>query len=158
MPLIIDGYNLLHSIHKADEDSDAISDVRLCRIVDIFLMQTGQKGEVIFDGTGPPDKEKFDNMKKLDVFFAGPASDADTIIENKIKASTDARRLTVVSNDRRILQAARARRATTIKSNVFWNNLQKQLSRRKTAHEPAEKHRGLSESETEQWIKFFGIE
>ncbi len=157
MPLIIDGYNLLHSIHKTNEDSDAISDIQLCRIVDIFLAQTGQKGEIIFDGAGPPDKSRFDNMKKLEVFFAGPGRDADTVIENKIKASTAPKRLTVVSSDRRVLQAARARRTATIKSNVFWDNLQKQLSRKKTAREPAEKHRGLSESETKQWLKFFGL-
>jgi predicted RNA-binding protein with PIN domain len=158
MPLIIDGYNLLHSIHKINEDSDAISDIQLCRIVDIFLTQTGQKGEIIFDGTGPPDKEKFDNMSKLEVFFAGAAGDADAVIENKIKASTAPKRLTVVSSDRRVLQAARAKRTATIRSNVFWDNLRKQLSRKKTAREPAEKHRGLSESETEQWLKFFGLE
>jgi len=156
--IIIDGYNLLHSIRKANEDSDAISDIQLCRIVDIFLTQTGQKGEVIFDGTGPPDKSKFDNTSKLEVFFAGPGRDADTVIENKIKASTAPRRLTVVSSDRRVLQAARARRATAIKSNVFWDNLQRQLSRKKTAREPPAKRRGLSESETEQWLKFFGLE
>jgi predicted RNA-binding protein with PIN domain len=158
MPLIIDGYNLLHSIHKTNEDSDVISDIQLCRIVDIFLTQTGQKGEIIFDGTGPPDKEKFDNMKKLDVFFAGPGGDADAVIENKIKASTAPKRLTVVSNDRRVLQAARTRKAAARKANVFWDNLQKQLSRKKTAHGPAAKRQGLSESETEQWLKFFGLE
>ena len=158
MPLIIDGYNLLHSIHETNEDCDTISDIQLCRIVDIFLTQTGQKGEIIFDGTGPPDKEKFDNMSKLDVFFAGVAGDADAVIENKVKASTAPKRLTIVSNDRRVRQAARAKRAAAIKSNVFWGNLRKQLSRRKTAREPAEKRRGLSESETEQWLKFFGLE
>lgn len=158
MPLIIDGYNLLHSIHKTNEDSDAISDTQLCRIVDTFLTQTRQKGEIIFDGTGPPDKSRFDNMSKLEVFFAGPGRDADTVIENKIKASTDAKRLTVVSSDRRVQQAARARKAAAIKSNVFWDNLQRQLSRKKTAREPAAKRHGLSEGETEQWLKFFGLD
>jgi len=156
--IIIDGYNLLHSIHKANEDSDAISDVQLCRIVDIFLTQTGQKGEIIFDGTGPPDKSRFDNMKKLEVFFAGRGRDADTVIENKIKASTAPKRLTVVSSDRRVLQAARTRKATIIKSNIFWNTLQRQLSRKRTVREPAAKRQGLSESETKQWLKFFDLE
>jgi hypothetical protein len=158
MPLIIDGYNLLHSIHKENEDSDAISDVQLCRIVDTFLTQTRQKGEIIFDDAGPPDKSRFDNMSKLEVFFAGPGRDADTVIENKIKASTDAKRLTVVSSDRRVQQAARVRKAAAIKSNVFWDNLQRQLSRRKTTREPAAKRQGLSEGETEQWLKFFGLD
>jgi predicted RNA-binding protein with PIN domain len=157
MPLIIDGYNLLHSINKANEDSDVISDAQLCRIVDVFMTQTKQKGEIIFDGTGPPDKSTFDNMSKLEVFFAGPSNDADTVIENKIRASTDAKRLTVVSSDRRILQAARTKKATALKSNAFWNNLQRQLSRKKPAHEPTAKRHGLSESETEQWLRIFGL-
>ncbi len=174
MPLIIDGYNLLHSIHKTNEDSettsgsrraettpqvsDAISDIQLCRIVDIFLTQTGQKGEIIFDGSGPPDKSKFDNTTKLEVLFAGPGGDADTVIENKIKASTDAKRLTIVSSDRRLRDAARARKATAVKSEVFWNNLRRQLSRKKTFKEPTAKQRGLTESETKQWLEFFGLE
>jgi predicted RNA-binding protein with PIN domain len=158
MPLIIDGYNLLHSIHQTDEDFDAISDIQLCRIVDAFLMQTKQKGEIIFDGSGPPNKSTFDNMRKLEVLFAGPSRDADTVVENKIKASTDAKRLTVVSSDRRILQAARARRAAVMKSDAFWDGLQRQLSRKKTAHEPAAKRHGLSESETEQWLRIFGLD
>jgi len=159
MPFIIDGYNLLHSIHKADEDSDAISDAQLCRIVDAFLVQTSQKGVIIFDGTGPPNKSPFDNMNRLEVFFAGPGRDADTVIENKISASTDAKRLTVVSSDRRILQAARARKAAVLKSNVFWDNLHRQLSRKKPAREPAAKRGGLiSEGETDQWLRIFGLD
>jgi predicted RNA-binding protein with PIN domain len=158
MPFIIDGYNLLHSIHKANEDSDAISDAQLCRIVDIFLTQTSQKGEIIFDGAGPPDKNRFDNMRKLEVFFAGVGRDADTVIECKIKASTAPKGLTVVSSDRKLRDAARRRKATVVKSEVFWDNLQRQLSRKKTSHEPAAKRRGLSEGETDQWLRIFGLD
>jgi len=45
-----------------------------------------------------------------------------------------------------------------VKSEVFWNNLQKQLSRRKGIREPAAKRQGLSDSETKQWLEFFGLE
>jgi len=85
-------------------------------------------------------------------------SDADMVIEDKIKASTAPRRLTVVSSDRRLRDAARARKATAVKSEVFWNNLRKQLRRKKTFKEPTAKRRGLTESETKQWLEFFGIE
>ena len=182
MPVIIDGHNLLHSIQKtspvrsspdrhrgrlskyqrtsngASEDSEPISDVRLCRIVGRFLKLTGEKGEIVFDGTGPRDKSGFDNISNLEVFFAGIGMDADTVIEDKIKANTAPRRLTVVSSDRRLRDAARARKATSVKSEVFWNNLQKQLRRKKTFKEPTAKRRGLSESETKQWLEFFGLE
>jgi len=158
MPIIIDGYNLLRSVQKGSEDFESLSDIQLCQIVDRFLKLTGEKGEIVFDGIGPRDKSRFDNISNLEVFFAGVGSDADTVIEDKIKASTAPRRLTVVSNDRRIAKAARARKATAVKSQVFWNNLQKQLGRKRTVREPAEKRTGLSESETKQWLKFFGLE
>jgi predicted RNA-binding protein with PIN domain len=156
--LIIDGHNLLHSIQQTGEDSEPISDVQLCRILSGYLKLIDEKGEIVFDGTGPRDKSGFDNISNLEVFFAGLGTDADTVIEDKIKASTAPRRLTVVSSDRRLRDAARARKATAVKSEVFWNNLRKQLRRKKTFKEPTAKRRGLTESETEQWLEFFGIE
>jgi len=158
MPVIIDGHNLLHSIQKISEDSESISDVQLCYTVGRFLKLTGEKGEIIFDGTGPRDKTGFDNISNLEVFFAGLGSDADTVIEDKIKVSTAPKRLTVVSSDRRLRVAARARKATSVKSQVFWDNVQKQLRRKRTIKEPEAKRRGLTESETGQWLKFFDLE
>ena len=158
MPVIIDGHNLLHSIQKTSEDSESITDVQLCFIVGRYLKLISEKGEIVFDGTGPPDKSGFDNISNLEVFFAGLGSDADTVIEDKIRINTAPKRLTIVSSDRRLRVAARARKAASVKSQVFWDNLQKQLSRKKTIKEPPAKRRGLTESETEQWLKFFDIE
>ena len=156
--VIIDGYNLLHAIHKAEEDSESISDVALCRIIGGYLKQIGEAGEIIFDGTGPRDKSGFDNISNLEVFFAGLGTDTDTIIEDKIKVNTAPKRLTIVSSDRRLRKAAHARKATAVKSDVFWSNLQKQLSRKKGIREPAAKWQGLTDSETKQWLEFFGLE
>jgi predicted RNA-binding protein with PIN domain len=158
MPVIIDGHNLLHSIQQTGEDSEPISRIQLCRILSGYLKLIDEKGEIIFDGTGPRDKSGFDNISNLEVFFAGPGSDADSVIEDKIKVNTAPRRLTVISSDRRLRDAARARKATAVKSEVFWNDLRKQLSRKKTFKEPTAKRRGLTESETKQWLEFFGFE
>jgi len=156
--IIIDGHNLLHSIHKEGSYSEPISDVGLCRIIGIYLKQINQNGEIIFDGTGPPDKSGFDNISNLEVLFAGVGTDTDTVIEDKISASTAPKRLNIVSSDRRLRKAARVRKAISVRSEVFWNNIQKQLSRKKVAKEPAAKRRGLSEGETKQWMEFFGLE
>ncbi|MFQ6036512.1 MAG: NYN domain-containing protein [Sedimentisphaerales bacterium] len=156
--IIIDGYNLLHSIHKLQEEAEAINDVQLCWIVGRFLKLVGEKGQIIFDGTGPRDKSGFDNISNLEVFFAGQGSDTDTVIEDKIRASTAPKRLTIVSSDRRLRKAAQARKSAVIKSEDFWRNLQKQFRRKKAPKEPAEKRLGLTESETQQWLKFFGLE
>ena len=154
---IIDGHNLLHTIFKLEGDSGATSDVGLCRILGRYFKLTGEKGEMIFDGTGPPDKGGFDNISNLEVFFAGVRSDADTVIEDKISANTAPKRLIIVSSDRRLRKAARIRKATSMKSDVFWNDVQKQLSRKRPEKEPTEKRQGLNQGETEQWLEFFGF-
>jgi predicted RNA-binding protein with PIN domain len=159
MAVIIDGHNLLHSIQKEGPNAGAISDVQLCRIIGRYLKLIDEKGEIIFDGKGPRDKSGFDNISNLEVFFAGLQSDADTVIEDKITANTAPKRLTIVSSDRRLRDAARKRKATVVKSQVFWDNLCRQLARKKkTTPEPAGKRHGLSDGETELWLKIFGLE
>jgi len=156
--VIIDGHNLLHSIVKISDDTSSIDDLQLCWIISRYLKAIRKKGEIIFDGTGPRDKTPFDNIANLEVLFAGLGTDADTLIENKIKANTAPKRLSIVSSDRRLRDAARTRKATAIKSEVFWDNLQKQLRRKKPVKEPDAKRSGLTESETQQWLDIFGIE
>ncbi len=154
---IIDGHNLLHAIPKVDESTGLISDLQLCLVVDNYLKRTGNSGEIIFDGIGPPDKTGFDNMSKLEISFSGIDTDTDTIIEDKISSSTAPKRLIIVSSDRRIRKAARTRKATSLKSEEFWNNLSKQMSIKRPKKEPGEKRYGLSESETEKWLDYFGF-
>jgi hypothetical protein len=156
--LIIDGTNLLHAIYNIAGDSEAISDIGICKAASDFLRLTGEKGEIIFDGTGPPDKTGFDNIANLEVSFAGLGTDTDTVIEDKIRASTAPKGLTIVSSDRRLRKAARARKATSVKSEIFWADLQKKLNRKAKVQEPSAKREGISAGETKQWLDIFGIE
>jgi predicted RNA-binding protein with PIN domain len=157
MPVIIDGHNLLWSI-KNTEDCTSITDAAMCRILDSYFGLVGEKAEIIFDGIGPPNKTEFDNIKNLEVTFSGRRTDCDTVVEQRILNSTAPKRLTIVSSDRRLRDAARARRATAIKSEDFWSEIKKQLSRQKKNKEPTAKRGGLTESETELWLKTFGLE
>jgi len=154
---IIDGHNLLHAICKMEEDAKALREAGLCKVLGTYLRLTGEKAEIVFDGTGPPDKSGFDGIRNLEVLFAALGTDADTTIEDKIRATTAPKGLTIISSDRRLQQAAHARRATAIKSEIFWIEVQKQLSRKRGPREPSAKRQGLSQSETEQWLKVFGI-
>ena len=156
--VIIDGHNLLWSIQQTNKNLEPISSVQLCRVVGRYLKLTGETGEIVFDGIGPPDKSGFDEISSLEVFFTGRSTDADTVIETKIKADTSPRRLIVVSSDRRIRKAAHTRKAIPVRSEKFWDDVRRQLSRKATTSEPIEKQIGLSEGETEQWLKFFDIE
>jgi len=156
--IIIDGHNLLWAVKKVGEETESISDIQLCWIVGRYLKLNGESGEIIFDGTGPTDKSQFDNITNLQVLFVGRATDADSVIEQKIKLCTAPRRLIVVSSDHRLRRAAQTRRAAAMKSEVFWNDVVKRLSRKQAVKEPAEKRLGLTESETQHWLKFFGLE
>jgi predicted RNA-binding protein with PIN domain len=156
--IIIDGYNLLWSIQKSSEDFESITVVQLCRFIAAYLRQIDEVGCVVFDGIGPPDKEIFDDMGKLEVLFSGRSEDADQVIGDKITANTAPRRLMVVSSDRKLRAAARRRKATSIKAEAFWENILSEAGRTRRPREPRAKREGISESETEQWLKRFGLD
>jgi predicted RNA-binding protein with PIN domain len=132
--------------------------VQLCWVLSRYFRLIRENGQIVFDGTGPPDKSGFDNISDVEVLFAGQNCDTDTVIEEKIKASTAPKRLVVVSSDRRLRKAAHAKKAKAVKSDVFWVDVQKQLMRKRGAKEPPGKRLGITESETERWLKFFGLE
>ncbi|NLT78042.1 MAG: NYN domain-containing protein [Planctomycetes bacterium] len=135
------------------------NEIQLCRTLDRYFSMTSEEGEVVFDGAGPPDKSEFDSVGRLSVVFSGFHSDADTVIEEKVAASTSPRRLTVVSNDRRLRQTVAARKAATVKSDQFWSQVLNELRRDKPAvKEPEEKRDGLTDGETEQWLDLFGLD
>jgi predicted RNA-binding protein with PIN domain len=157
MPVIIDGHNLLWAIRNT-EDGISITDAMLCRILDSYFGLVSEKAEIIFDGTGPRNKTEFNNIRNLEVTFSGRAIDCDSVIEQRILASTAPKLLTVVSSDRRLRNAAAARKAAAVKSEDFWKNVEKQLSRQRKNKEPAAKRAGLTESETELWLKTFDLD
>jgi predicted RNA-binding protein with PIN domain len=157
MPVIIDGHNLLWSVQNAEENA-SITDITMCRILDSYFGLAKENAEIIFDGTGPPDKTEFNNIKNLQVTFSGRSCDCDTVIEQRILASTAPKLLTIVSTDRRLRDAASTRKANSIKSEDFWDNVKKRLDRQKPVKEPPGKRHGLTESETELWLKTFGID
>jgi predicted RNA-binding protein with PIN domain len=157
MPVIIDGHNLLWAIQNP-EDGTSITDAVMCHVLDSYFGLVGDKAEIIFDGIGPPNKTEFDNIRNIEVTFSGRRTDCDTIIEQRILDSTAPSHLTIVSTDRRLRDAAAARRATAQKSEEFWDEVKKQLSRRRKNKEPTAKRGGLTDSETELWLRAFGLE
>jgi len=155
---IIDGYNLLWCMHKISEYSEDISQIELCRLIGRYLKNNSSKGQIIFDGIGPPDRGQFSNIDDIEVIFSGRNTDADGVIEAKIKADTAPKRLTVVSSDRRIRGAAKAGKAASIKSEQFCRTLLSKPATRAEASEPVQKKQGLDEGQTKQWLKYFGLD
>jgi hypothetical protein len=103
-------------------------------------------------------RDDFESVSNIEVIFAGFHKDSDSVIEEKIKANTAPRRLTVVSSDRRLRKAAAARKATAVKSEDFWEEVQKELRRGKPRKkEPQGKQEGLTEGETTV-MDLFGLD
>jgi len=156
---IVDGNNLLWALHERFEEREITTEIDLCRVLGRYFAMTAEDGQVVFDGSGPARRGDFESLTNVEVIFSGFHKDSDSIIEEKIKANTAPRRLTVVSSDRRLRKAAAMRKATAIKSEDFWEMVHKELQRKKPRKkEPQAKREGLSESETEQWMDLFDID
>jgi len=156
---IVDGNNLLWALHERFDEREITSEIDLCRVLSRYFSLVAEDGQVVFDGAGPARRDDFESVTGLDIIFAGFRKDSDSVIEEKIKANTAPRRLTVVSSDRRLRRAAATRKATAVKSEDFWEEVQKELRRKKPQKkEPQGKKEGLSEGETQQWMDLFGLD
>jgi len=157
MPVIIDGHNLLWSIQNPEEGI-SVTDAGLCKLLDRYFGITGDKAEIIFDGIGPPDKTEFNSVRNIEITFSGRNTDCDTIIEHRIRDCSALKLLTIVSSDRRLRDAAESRKAISLKCEDFWAEVQKKLSKQKKSKEPSGKRTGVTDSETELWLKAFGLD
>jgi len=158
MPFLVDGYNLLRAMQKLDEQYDAVDEAGLCRILSEYIKRKQSFGQVVFDGLGPPDKSDLSGFGNIEVYFSGQELEADDIIEDKILANTAPKRLIVISTDRRIRAAAGQRKAVSVRSELFFDDVVKTLDRKTITPEPQEKRGGLTEAEAQEWIDFFDMD
>lgn len=161
MPVIIDGYNLLRAIQR-DEHFEKLTEVGLCRILSDYMKNVRNYGHVVFDGTGPRDKTDFQQLGglgNLEVYFSGEHLEADDVIIEKIDDSSAPKKLIVVTSDREIRAAAASRKAVSVRSDIFWQDVQNRLETyQKPAFEPKAKRGGITEAEADQWLDYFGID
>jgi hypothetical protein len=156
--VLIDGYNLLRAVQNLTEQPFNITDVQLCLVLGEYLYRIKKNGRIVFDGTGPKDKTAFKNIKNLEVIFSGSSHEADDIIEKLVFENTAPKNLVVVSSDRRVKAAAKKRKATAVDCVDFWTEVTKTLEKkRRRKPEPQAKFIGISEAETEYWLREFGL-
>lgn len=126
MPLLIDGYNLLHAsgIIGRGRGPGGFERSRLA-LVDFVVAsldpQEVAQTTIVFDAAGAPPGLP-DTLRRggLTVRFARGYSDADELIEELIQKHSTPRRLTVVSSDHRLHRAARRRKAIVIDSDRWY--------------------------------------
>lgn len=164
MPLLIDGYNLLHvtGIFGGGEGPGTFQRTREALLN--FLAASLDEDErttttVVFDAAeAPPGLPDTLVHKQLQVRYARDYPDADSLIEELIEAFPAPRTLLVVSSDRRIQRAARRRRAKFAESDAWYAELwQRRTAARQHLHQtiPEKPIGQLTPAEVAYWVAEF---
>jgi uncharacterized protein len=166
MPILIDGYNLLHAtgIVGRGRGPGGLERSRLALLN--FLAESIDPAElaqttVVFDASdAPAGLSRVVGHRGITVQFASQHAEADDLIESLIDDCTSPRRLVVVSSDHRIQRAARRRRAKTFDSDVWFVELLRARKERLSALPltPERPAVPLLQEDVEYWIRQFGGE
>jgi predicted RNA-binding protein with PIN domain len=164
MPLIIDGYNLLHASGILGRGVGPGSLERSRTALLSFLAESLAERElsattVVFDAReAPPGLPRVTQFRGITVRFAERGSDADQEIEQLIAAHSSPRRLTVVSSDHRLHRAARRRRATAVDSDRWYAaTLRERIERARTKGPGRKPSEPPTEAEVRFWLREFGL-
>lgn len=129
MPLLIDGYNLMHAagIIGTGPARTSLERSRMA-LLSFIAAHVDPLAEryvtVVFDAAGaPPGLPPRLAYRGLDVQFAKGYADADELLEVLIRADTTPRQLTVVSSDHRVQRAAQRRRCLALDSEVWYEQV-----------------------------------
>ena len=156
MNLLIDGHNLIGQTPglRLDDPDDEAKLVLLLR--SYAARRRHSQLVVIFDHGvyGHPQQL---NGYGVSCHFARSPQDADTQIINRIQALKNPRSWALVSADRVLIQAARARGVHVIDARAF--GIQLGTPRARSASQPPEKReQPLSDPEIQEWLRLFGEE
>ncbi len=167
MSLVIDGYNLAYEVGwltRRQRGGNALERARtglLNFVVHSLDEQEAASTTVVFDASRLPEGVSAQQSHgKLTVLFAENYDDADALIEELIQRCGSPKQLTVVSSDRRIISAAKRRKATPLKSGEWYDRvIQDRRTRSPKPEVPEElaKKRGkvIPPSELEYWLSEF---
>ncbi len=154
MPLIIDTYNVLHTTGVLPPEMAGIDLGGLIRLISASRYRR-QLVTLVCDGTGPmPTSPGL--PRTIAIRFSGPDREADDLILDLVEQATDHRRITVVTSDRAVADAARKRRCATLTSPAFLKRL---LGDAQTRPRPVDDRPTgpLDAKRVDQWIEQFGL-
>jgi hypothetical protein len=160
---LIDGYNLLYAMGvllKGRTGPKVLEKARL-RLLELLRERCGEQAAavtVVFDARhAPPGLPDEINYQGIHVAFAVHEAEADDLIEALIRQASVPQRLTVVSDDHRIREAARRRHCVVQRCGDFLDWLDTQPRPRPTPprQEPGKPDR-VSREETQRWLREFG--
>ena len=159
MRYLIDGYNLLHAmgVLTGRVGPHGLEKARLALLGRLLALHADDPGcvTVVFDAAKapPPGAEREQEYKGVHVLFA-LAEEADDVIEAIIRRESSPRQLTVVSDDRRLKEAARRRQCPALGCLDYLERVSRPPPAAPAGDGPA-KPQGVSAEETQRWLKEF---
>jgi hypothetical protein len=157
MPLIIDTYNVLHTVGVLPPDLAGIEVPGLIGLIKRSRYRA-EKTTLVCDGK--PDGQGAPREPSILVRYSGPGKPADDLIGQLVRASTAPRRLTVVSSDHAVQRTARKRRCRVLTSEEFLGQLAEDADLPALAPtNPAKPPPGqMTPEQIDRWVKVFDID
>ena len=158
---LIDGYNLLHAmgVLSGPVGPGGLQKARV-RLLGLLAGGFGDKASsvtVVFDAAHPPPLARAEQeFRGVHVRFAVREAEADDLIERLLQEDSAPRRVTLVSDDHRLQQAARRRTCQVQGCDAFLEWLDRHRRDRTGRHaEAPEKRERLTEGEMQRWLDEF---
>lgn len=153
MPYLIDGNNLIGAIPVIDI-RDPQAREKLTGLLSRYQKAKGNSVVVVYDGPPPDGSPGELHMGRLRVVYAGPKSDADSVIKNMIRESRSPDQWTVVSSDKQVYSYCKWAGAGAMRVMPFYDDLRRVLE---SAGEETGAQATLND-DVEEWLAYFGIE
>ena len=156
MPYIIDGHNLIPKIPGLGLD-EIDDEIKLVKMLQDYCRARGVKAEVFFD-KAHLGGQNHQVRHPVTVHFARSGVTADTLIERRLeKLAGAARNYTVVSSDRQVQAAARAKRAEVCPSEEFARMMSGKVGQGSSMAEDYEKP-DPEQEDLDEWMRLFDSE
>lgn len=151
MQYIIDGHNLIPHVRGLSL-RDLDDEQAMIEVITPFLRATSSRALVFFDRAARGQEGKR-NFGLVQAVFVHASQSADAAIENHIhKLGASARNQTLVSSDRRVQAAGRARYMTVLSSAEFAQKVRANAESRGSQTEDEQK---LTPEEIARWEELF---
>jgi predicted RNA-binding protein with PIN domain len=161
MCYLLDGYNLLHAMGllRGRAGPTGLEKARL-GLLGLLRAVYGEEATVVtvvFDAAhAPPGVPQEEDYQGIHVRFAVQQEQADDLIEALIRHDSAPRRLTVVSDDHRIRDAAERRRCKVSSCAEYLEWLERHRRERgRSARQADAKPEHVSQEESQHWLREF---
>jgi uncharacterized protein len=159
MRYLIDGYNLLHAMGllQGKAGPHGLEKARLALLGRLCGSHRTEVSAVtvVFDASrAPPGAVPEDDYQGIHIWYA-LEGEADDLIEALIQRDSAPRQLTVISDDRRIQEAARRRRCAVLGCLDYLDEMERLRQRKPPPEDVPAKPESVSDGETQHWLREF---